>query len=74
MSYISGGAKEHFRIFGHKVDNSSNGEAHGIPRINLKVWCSYKLDFHYTIEHMNDHIIGKIHTLYILGSVEKVKN
>ena len=28
MSYISGGAKEHFRVFGDKVDNGSNGQAH----------------------------------------------
>ena len=45
-----------------------------LPRTNLKVWCSYKLDFHYTIEHMNENIIGKIYTLYCLGSVEKLKN
>ena len=45
-----------------------------LPRINLKVWCSYELDFHYTIEHMNENIIGKIYTLYCLGFVEKLKN
>ena len=32
MSYISGGAKEHFGVFGDKVDNGSNRKAHGTAK------------------------------------------